>query len=98
MKSADGVESLSGLTGFRIDGNDLETVPDLLGLKKLDALLSADNSRIKCDQRLCWRRLWERMRAPLVEEDDVICVEPLLLAEKKDTVVGKSQIYAVWLW
>ena len=82
MRSADGVESMSGLTGFWIDGNDLETVPDLLGLKKLDVLLIADNSRMKCDQRMCWRRLWERMRAPLVEEDDVICVEPLLHAKK----------------
>ena len=82
MRSADGIASLPRLYGFRIHENELETVPDLLGLRKLRQLRIAVNSRMNCDYRMCWRRLWNRLRSPLVEEDDVICVEPRLLANK----------------
>ena len=83
IRSANGVETLSNLAGFDIRGNALETVPDLLGLRKLNMLLIADNSRMNCDYRMCWRRLLDRMRDPLEEEDDVMCVKPAILAGKQ---------------
>ena len=88
LRSAGGIESVPRLGGFRIHDNELETVPDLLGLKWLKRLRIAGNSRMNCDYRMCWRRLWKRMRAPLVEEDDVTCVEPPLLANKKLSLVN----------
>ena len=83
IRSANGVETLSNLAGFDIRGNALETVPDLLGLRKLDMLLIADNSRMNCDYRMCWRRLLDWMRDPLEKEDDVTCVKPAILAGKQ---------------
>ena len=88
LRFAGGIESLPRLHGFRIHDNELETVPDLLGLKWLKRLRIAGNSRMNCDYRMCWRRLWNRMRAPLVEENDVTCVEPPLLANKKLSLVN----------
>ena len=80
MGSADGVETLPNLVGLTISGNHLETVPDLIGSSKLRKLRIADNSRMICDHRMCWRRLWDRVRQPLQEQDDVNCVKPLFLA------------------
>ena len=88
MRSADGMESLPLLRGFRINDNELETVPDLLGLMNLTRLRIGSNSRMNCDYRMCWRRLWDRIRAPLVEEDDVICVEPPKFANRTLSLVN----------
>ena len=76
LKSVSGVETLSNLYNFYATGNELETVPDLLGLKNLIRLKISDNSRMTCDQRMCWRRLLNRVRNPLTDEDDVTCVHP----------------------
>ena len=78
--SADGLELLSNLRKIYIMNNNLETIPDLLSLPKLKRLYIKGNTRMKCDQRMCWRRLWERVKRPLRYYDDVICVEPPLLA------------------
>ena len=59
-----------------ISRNDLETVPDLLNMPSLTKLHLADNSRMACDRRMCWRRLWDRIRAPLTSSDDVMCMQP----------------------
>ena len=80
MRSTDGVETLSNLEGLSITGNHLETVPDLIELRKLWKLRIADNSRMICDYRMCWRRLWDRVRQPLRDQDDVTCVKPKFLA------------------
>ena len=76
LKSVVGVETLPKLIVVDAMGNELETVPDLLGLKNLVNLFIGDNSRMTCDQRMCWRRLLNRVRAPLDKDDDVTCVHP----------------------
>ena len=78
--SADGLEKLQSLFHLGITNNKLETLPDLLGLQVLGELLIKDNFRMNCDKRMCWRRLWNSVRNPLQQSDDVICVEPPLLA------------------
>ena len=80
MFSAEGVEYLPNLAFLKIDKNNLETLPDLLLSPKLKTLYINDNSRMNCDQRMCWRRLWDRVRTPLQNFDDVKCSEPPLLA------------------
>ena len=79
MRSTDGVETLPNLAGLSITGNHFETVPDLIGSRKLWKLRIADNSRMICDYRMCWRRLWDRVRQPLRDQDDVTCVKPPFL-------------------
>ena len=66
-----------------ISNNHLETIPDLLNMTLLIKLFIARNSRMTCDHRMCWRRLWDRMRAPLASSDDVTCVQPPELAGYK---------------
>ena len=66
-----------------ISNNHLETIPDLLNMTLLIKLKIARNSRMTCDRRMCWRRLWDRMRAPLASSDDVKCVQPPELAGYK---------------
>ena len=80
LYSADGLELLSNLRKIFIMNNNLETIPDLLPLPMLKRLYIKGNTRMKCDQRMCWRRLWERVKRPLTHYDNVICVEPPLLA------------------
>ena len=88
MRSADGVETLPNLAGLFITGNHLETVPDLIGSRKLWLLRIADNSRLICDYRMCWRRLWDRVRQPLRDQDDVTCVKPKFLAGNTISLVN----------
>ena len=76
LKSAGGIETLVNLEAVQMSGNDLETMPDLLGLSKLRKVRIAGNSRMTCDHRMCWRRLLNRVRAPLELEDVVVCVHP----------------------
>ena len=80
LYTADGLELLQNLYRLEIKSNKLETIPDLLGLRKLKRLLMKGNSRMNCDKRICWRRLWDRVRHRLQISDDVVCVEPPLLA------------------
>ena len=75
-----------------ISYNHLETVSDLLSMTSLTGLTIADNSHMTCDRRMCWRRLWDRMRAPLASSDDVICVQPPELAGYKLSVVNPKMM------
>ena len=79
LHCADGLDLLPNLSNLDIRNNNLETIPDLLGLP-IRMLYISGNSRINCDQRMCWRRLWDRMRKPIRDSGDVICVRPPLLA------------------
>ena len=88
LKTVKGVEVLPKLAALQITGNNLETVPDLLGLKRLRKLKIANNTRMSCDHRMCWRRLLDRMRTPLQEEDDVTCMMPDILAGHKLSTVN----------
>ena len=80
LHCADGLDLLPKLAVLEIHNNKLETIPDLLALSNLRRLYIKGNSRMNCDQRMCWRRLWDRVREPFRQSDDVICVEPPLLA------------------
>ena len=80
------------LRDIDISNNHLEIVPDLLNMTSLTKLKIADNSRMTCDRRMCWRRLWDRMRAPLVSSDDVTCVQPPELAGYQLSVVNPKMM------
>ena len=75
-----------------ISDNHLETVPDLLNMTSLSILKIAGNSRMACDRRMCWRRIWDRIRAPLASSDDVTCVQPPVLAGYKLSVVNPKMM------
>ena len=77
LKEIGDMTVLTNLDFLTLRGNGLETIPDMLdGLPKLQSLQIALQGRMSCDQRMCWRRLWNRVRAPLVHEDDVMCKGP----------------------
>ena len=60
-----------------LSNNQLQTIPDMLdGLPNLWGLNIGDNTRLTCDRRMCWRRLWKRVRSPLLYGDDVECKAP----------------------
>ena len=72
------VTLLNNLGGLWLDGNELETIPDLLmGLPNLWVLSTRGNTRMACDHRMCWRRLWDRVRSQIPFGDDVKCMAPL---------------------
>ena len=71
-----------------ISNNHLETIPDLLNMTSLTTLKIDGNSRMSCDHRMCWRRLWDRIREPLASYDDVTCIQPPELAGYKLSVVN----------
>ena len=82
--AADGVVSVPeilpikpSLSFFAIEKNRLVTIPDMLDFSALKYLFIRDNP-VTCDQKMCWRRLWDRKRAPLLG-DDVRCQMPLRL-------------------
>ena len=56
--------------------NKLETIPDLLDLSRLSTLYIRDNTRMTCDHRMYWRRLWDRVRSRLRRRDDAECKAP----------------------
>ena len=60
-----------------IDKNRLLTIPDMLDFPALTHLFIRKNPVI-CDRKMCWRRLWDRKRAPLIG-DDVMCQMPPFL-------------------
>ena len=71
-----------------ISNNHLETIPDLLNMTSLTTLNIGGNSRMSCDHRMCWRRLWDRIREPLASYDDVTCIQPSKIAGYKLSVVN----------
>ena len=72
------LSSKLNLETIRLHGNNLETVPDLLNLN-LKELTLADNP-IRCDQRMCWWKMWHRLKSRPAITDDVICTDPPELA------------------
>ena len=59
-----------------LSDNKLETIPDMLnGVPRLRGLSIDKNSRMSCDRRMCWRRLWDRVRTP-ISSSDVMCRQP----------------------
>ena len=76
------------LSFIDLSNNYLKTIPDMLNMTSLTELRIAGNSGMSCDHRMCWRRLWDRMRAPLTVSDDAICVTPPELAGYKLSTVN----------
>ena len=72
------LSSKPNLENIRLHGNNLETVPDLLNLN-LKELTLAYNP-ISCDQRMCWWKMWHRVRTRPGITDDVTCADPPELA------------------
>ena len=95
LHSADGLDLLPKIAVLDIKDNELETIPDLLGLPNIRKLYINGNSRMNCDQRMCWRRLWDRMREPIEDSDDVICVEPPLLAGRAMSTVNPKFMHCI---
>ena len=62
------------LETIKLHGNNLETVPDLL-TPNLKELTLADNPII-CDRRMCWWKMWHRLKSKPAITDDVICTNP----------------------
>ena len=76
LESIGDITVLPNLKYVYLRKNNLETIPDLLnGLPKLLYLWITENKRLSCDRRMCWRRLWERVRTP-GNFDDVMCQQP----------------------
>ena len=69
------------LSFVAIEKNRLLTIPDMMDFPALKQLYIRNNP-VTCDQKMCWRRLWGRKRAPL-RGDDVICQMPLFLRGTK---------------
>ena len=63
---------------FNLANSHLLTIPDMLDFPNLRQLFIRDNPVI-CDQGMCWWRLWDRMRVPLLGKHDVECKRPPLL-------------------
>ena len=62
---------------FAIEYNRLLTLPDMLDFPALEYIFFRNNP-ITCDQKMCWKRLWDRKRAPL-HGDDASCQMPPFL-------------------
>ena len=88
LHCADGLDLLPNLAILEIQNNKLETLPDMLEIPNIRKLYINGNSRMNCDHRLCWRRLWDRVRKPLPDSDDVTCVEPPLLTGQAMSTVN----------
>ena len=95
LQCADGLDSLPKLAALDIQNNELETIPDLMGSPNIRKLYINGNSRMNCDQRMCWRRLWDRIREPMEDSDDVICVEPPLLAGRAMSSVNPKFMHCI---
>ena len=67
---------LHNLVAVWLLNNNLETIPDMLGLPRLRILYIDGNSRMSCDIRMCWRQLWDRVRSPIRRTDDAECMTP----------------------
>ena len=65
------------LRNLLVEQNELETFPDILaGLSRLKGFWIDQNTRMTCDHRLCWRRLWDRVRSPIKYATNVECMAP----------------------
>ena len=69
------------LSFFAMEYNRLLTLPDMLDFPALEHIFFRNNP-ITCDQKMCWKRLWDRKRAPL-RGDDVRCQMPPFLQGTK---------------
>ena len=68
---------LQNLVAVWLSNNKLESIPDMLGgLPRLRQLYIDGNSRMSCDIRMCWMRLWERVRSRILYTDDAQCMAP----------------------
>ena len=68
---------LPNLQFLDVGRNELETFPDILaGLSRLEGFHIDHNTRMTCDHRMCWRRLWDRVRSPIRYAMNVKCMAP----------------------
>ena len=88
-----------------IENNRLSTIPDMLDCPALSRLFIRNNP-ITCDWKMCWRRLWDRKRAPLIGKDDIQCQSPpslrgTMLSDVNPRVMGcyngKDPFMSRWL-
>ena len=71
------ITALNNLGTLWLQRNQLETIPDMLeGVPRLTNFLIKQNTRMACDHRNCWIRLWDRVRSPIPRKDDVKCMVP----------------------
>ena len=68
------ISNKPNLHTIRINGNRLTTMPNLLRLN-LKVLRIGDNPII-CDNRMCWRRMWQWVKPLPRDNDDVNCASP----------------------
>ena len=68
------ISNKPNLLGIWIDGNLMTTIPNMLQLN-LRALAIASNP-IVCDNRMCWRRMWQWVKPLPRVNDDVNCASP----------------------
>ena len=79
--SAGSVTGLQQLTSFRIQRNQVETIPDMYH-QPLETL-TIDGNPLVCNQSLCWVRMWTMVKAiDLFGIDRAICHSPSYLAGK----------------
>ena len=64
---------LSALEYIDLRFNELATIPDMMGLTNLETIMATGNTRMTCDRRMCWARLWNRVRLWLIT-DSIQCV------------------------
>ena len=70
------VTVLNNLNNLKLHGNELKTIPDMLGgSPQLYVLTIQKNTRLACGHQMCWRRLWGRVRSKIIM-DDVQCMAP----------------------
>ena len=69
------ITQLNNLETLTLHQNQLETIPDMLeGAPLIEKFTFKDNTHMACDHRMCWMRLWDRVRAPILTKDDVQCM------------------------
>ena len=68
------LSSKPNLENIRLHGNNLETVPDLSVLDLKEFTLSGNP--IRCDQRMCWWKMWHRLKRRPEITDDITCAYP----------------------
>ena len=71
------ITPLNNLEILLLGQNQLETIPDMLeGVPLIRRFEFKENIRMACDHRMCWMRLWDRVRSPIPIKDDVQCMGP----------------------
>ena len=74
LRSVPDLASKPNLENIKLQGNNLETVPDLLSLNLKELKLAANP--IRCDQRMCWWKMWHRLKSRPTITDGVTCADP----------------------